>query len=264
MILDFAMPGINGVAVGQQFRERLPDLPIIFASGYRKAQPSARSRKNGPGSCTNRSRSGTLNGDQRTAAEVIARLPSDSASDPILPALRFSIFEPRKPTTKDPSLLLSRRRRLAFDDALLAFLGQASQAAHVEWENEESVLQPGSQKIRTRPKHSSARRQIGGKVCLLKDLPNEDVFVTCIRFKEHMISSDNVLAFPRSNRLIPPTQNAMWPLQPVIGLMQLSAALTEAMVRAALLGSLASLDLCGQSLRLLLDEMRRSIERPLV
>lgn len=78
------------------------------------------------------------------------------------------------------------------------------------------------------------------------------------------MSSDNVLAFPRSNQRFPPTQNAMWPLLQVVGLMQLSAALTEAMVRAALLGSLASLDLCGQSFRLLLDEMRRSIEKPLV
>jgi signal transduction histidine kinase/CheY-like chemotaxis protein len=34
MILDFAMPGMNGAEVAKRARERLPGLPIIFASGY--------------------------------------------------------------------------------------------------------------------------------------------------------------------------------------------------------------------------------------
>jgi signal transduction histidine kinase/CheY-like chemotaxis protein len=34
MILDFAMPGMNGAEVAQRIRELRPDLPIIFASGY--------------------------------------------------------------------------------------------------------------------------------------------------------------------------------------------------------------------------------------
>ncbi|MFK4562906.1 response regulator [Bradyrhizobium ottawaense] len=34
LILDFAMPGMNGAEVARQARERLPELPIIFASGY--------------------------------------------------------------------------------------------------------------------------------------------------------------------------------------------------------------------------------------
>jgi CheY-like chemotaxis protein len=34
MILDFAMPGMNGAEVAKRARERLPNLPIIFASGY--------------------------------------------------------------------------------------------------------------------------------------------------------------------------------------------------------------------------------------
>jgi signal transduction histidine kinase/ActR/RegA family two-component response regulator len=34
MILDFAMPGLNGAEVAKKARERRPDLPIIFASGY--------------------------------------------------------------------------------------------------------------------------------------------------------------------------------------------------------------------------------------
>ena len=34
MILDFAMPGMNGAEVARAARERRPDLPIVFASGY--------------------------------------------------------------------------------------------------------------------------------------------------------------------------------------------------------------------------------------
>jgi signal transduction histidine kinase len=34
MILDFAMPGMNGAEVAKRIRELRPDLPIIFASGY--------------------------------------------------------------------------------------------------------------------------------------------------------------------------------------------------------------------------------------
>ena len=34
MVVDFAMPGMNGAEVARAARERRPDLPIIFASGY--------------------------------------------------------------------------------------------------------------------------------------------------------------------------------------------------------------------------------------
>jgi signal transduction histidine kinase/CheY-like chemotaxis protein len=34
MILDFAMPGMNGAEVARRIRRLRPDLPIIFASGY--------------------------------------------------------------------------------------------------------------------------------------------------------------------------------------------------------------------------------------
>jgi CheY-like chemotaxis protein len=34
MILDFAMPGMNGAEVAKKIRALRPDLPIIFASGY--------------------------------------------------------------------------------------------------------------------------------------------------------------------------------------------------------------------------------------
>jgi CheY-like chemotaxis protein len=34
LILDFAMPGMNGAEVARKARKRRPDLPIIFASGY--------------------------------------------------------------------------------------------------------------------------------------------------------------------------------------------------------------------------------------
>ena len=32
--LDFAMPGMNGAEVARLARQRRPDLPIVFASGY--------------------------------------------------------------------------------------------------------------------------------------------------------------------------------------------------------------------------------------
>ena len=49
MILDFAMPGMNGAEVAKRIRQLRPDLPIIFASGYSEtaaisAVTSARSR----------------------------------------------------------------------------------------------------------------------------------------------------------------------------------------------------------------------------
>ncbi len=34
MIVDFAMPGMNGAELARKARERRPDLPIILASGY--------------------------------------------------------------------------------------------------------------------------------------------------------------------------------------------------------------------------------------
>jgi CheY-like chemotaxis protein len=34
MLLDFAMPGMNGAEVANAARARRPDLPIVFASGY--------------------------------------------------------------------------------------------------------------------------------------------------------------------------------------------------------------------------------------
>jgi CheY-like chemotaxis protein len=34
MLVDFAGPGVNGAEVAAAARERWPDLPIVFASGY--------------------------------------------------------------------------------------------------------------------------------------------------------------------------------------------------------------------------------------
>jgi CheY-like chemotaxis protein len=34
MMVDFAMPGMNGAEVAKAARQRRPDLPIVFASGY--------------------------------------------------------------------------------------------------------------------------------------------------------------------------------------------------------------------------------------
>ena len=34
LIVDFAMPGMNGAEVAQAVRSRWPGLPIVFASGY--------------------------------------------------------------------------------------------------------------------------------------------------------------------------------------------------------------------------------------
>src|SRR3712207_8473992 len=34
MMVDFAMPGMNGAEVAKAARERRPGLPIVFASGY--------------------------------------------------------------------------------------------------------------------------------------------------------------------------------------------------------------------------------------
>jgi CheY-like chemotaxis protein len=34
MVVDFAMPGMNGAEVAKAARARRPDLPIVFATGY--------------------------------------------------------------------------------------------------------------------------------------------------------------------------------------------------------------------------------------
>jgi signal transduction histidine kinase len=49
VIMDFAMPGMNGAEVARSVRERLPNLPIIFASGY--SETSAVSSACGERSC---------------------------------------------------------------------------------------------------------------------------------------------------------------------------------------------------------------------
>ena len=33
-LLDYAMPGMNGMDVARQFNARLPALPILFVTGY--------------------------------------------------------------------------------------------------------------------------------------------------------------------------------------------------------------------------------------
>jgi DNA-binding response OmpR family regulator len=47
MILDFAMPGMKGAVVAKSVRERMQNVPIIFASGYPEtaAVDSVRSRR---------------------------------------------------------------------------------------------------------------------------------------------------------------------------------------------------------------------------
>jgi CheY-like chemotaxis protein len=46
LLLDFAMPGMNGVEVARFARERRPDLPILFTTGYaekmRLAEPDGK------------------------------------------------------------------------------------------------------------------------------------------------------------------------------------------------------------------------------
>jgi CheY-like chemotaxis protein len=34
VLLDFAMPGMNGAEVARELRARRPDVPILFATGY--------------------------------------------------------------------------------------------------------------------------------------------------------------------------------------------------------------------------------------
>jgi CheY-like chemotaxis protein len=34
VVVDFAMPGLNGAEVAKKARERWPDLPVVLASGY--------------------------------------------------------------------------------------------------------------------------------------------------------------------------------------------------------------------------------------
>ena len=46
MMVDFAMPGMNGAEVAKTARERRPDMPIVFASGY--ADTEAIERVAGP------------------------------------------------------------------------------------------------------------------------------------------------------------------------------------------------------------------------
>lgn len=38
IIIDFAMPGMNGAEVAKTVRERRPDVPIVFASGYAETE----------------------------------------------------------------------------------------------------------------------------------------------------------------------------------------------------------------------------------
>ena len=42
LVVDFAMPGMNGAQMAKIVRDRLPDLPIIFASGYSETAAIAR------------------------------------------------------------------------------------------------------------------------------------------------------------------------------------------------------------------------------
>jgi CheY-like chemotaxis protein len=37
VLLDFAMPGMNGAEVAREIRARRPDLPVLFATGYADA-----------------------------------------------------------------------------------------------------------------------------------------------------------------------------------------------------------------------------------
>jgi CheY-like chemotaxis protein len=37
VLLDFAMPGMNGAEVAREIRARRPDLPILFVTGYADA-----------------------------------------------------------------------------------------------------------------------------------------------------------------------------------------------------------------------------------
>jgi CheY-like chemotaxis protein len=38
VLLDFAMPGMNGAEVAQEIRTRRPQMPILFATGYADAE----------------------------------------------------------------------------------------------------------------------------------------------------------------------------------------------------------------------------------
>jgi CheY-like chemotaxis protein len=38
VVLDFIMPGMSGAEVASQLRERMPDLPILFVSGYSETE----------------------------------------------------------------------------------------------------------------------------------------------------------------------------------------------------------------------------------
>jgi DNA-binding response OmpR family regulator len=37
MLIDLAMPGMNGVEATRQVQERWPDLPVLFSTGYTDA-----------------------------------------------------------------------------------------------------------------------------------------------------------------------------------------------------------------------------------
>ena len=39
MLIDLAMPGMNGIEAARQGQERRPDLPILFSTGYTDAVP---------------------------------------------------------------------------------------------------------------------------------------------------------------------------------------------------------------------------------
>ena len=44
MVLDFAMPGMNGAEVAREVRARRPGLPILFVTGYADAEALRRHR----------------------------------------------------------------------------------------------------------------------------------------------------------------------------------------------------------------------------
>ena len=57
MLLDFAMPGMNGAEVAKRVRERWGVLPIVFASGYATPPRSKPSSVLAHRCCASRSRS---------------------------------------------------------------------------------------------------------------------------------------------------------------------------------------------------------------
>jgi CheY-like chemotaxis protein len=47
ILLDFAMPGMNGAEVAREIRARRPDLPILFVTGYADAEALAYAEEDG-------------------------------------------------------------------------------------------------------------------------------------------------------------------------------------------------------------------------